>query len=227
MTMRRIETDDDVAEGLEALARIDRRLSAVIELAGPVPLRRRAPGYEGLAEIIVAQMVSKASAAAIWNRLVEEAGGCTPQKFATLSDAQCRRIGLSRSKEATLKGAAEAVLKGNIDPHDLCAMPAEDSIAAMTALKGVGAWTAEVYLLFCAGHADIFPAGDVALQSAAGHALALEGRPDQKALRQIAVAWQPWRGVAARLLWAYYATAMRRGDVIPTGGSEKGSNVSS
>ncbi len=217
MTVRRIDTLDDVAEGLEALMRIDGRLATVVERAGPVPLRRRAPGYQGLAEIIVAQMVSKASAAAIWKRLVEEAQGCAPEQIAALSDDQCRRMGLSRSKESTLKGAAIAIMKGEIDPHALCAMPAGESIAAMTALKGIGVWTAEVYLLFCAGHADIFPAGDIALQSAAGDAFGLGKRPDQKTLREIAAHWQPWRGVAARLFWAYYSTEMRRGDVIPTG----------
>ncbi|MEX3011405.1 DNA-3-methyladenine glycosylase [Hoeflea sp. TYP-13] len=217
MNVRTIETPDDVAEGLEALVRIDGRLAEVVEKAGPVPLRRRAPGFRGLAEIIVAQMVSKAAAAAIWKRLVDEAQGCAPEQIAALDDEQCRRIGLSRSKETTLKGAANAIISGDIDPRALCAMPAGDSIAAMTALKGVGVWTAEVYLLFCAGHGDIFPAGDVALQSAAGHAFQMGNRPDQKTLREIACRWQPWRGVAARLFWAYYSTEMRRGDVIPTG----------
>ncbi len=213
--MHTIDSLDDVKAGLAALAQMDGRLVPVIERAGVVPLRRRPPGYQGLAEIIVAQMVSKASANAIWKRLEVEAGDCAPQAIVALSDAQCRRIGLSRAKETTLKGAAQAVLDGAIDPQGLCGLPAEDAIKAMTDIKGIGAWTAEVYLLFCAGHADIFPAGDVALQDAAGHALGLEARPDQKNLRKIAVAWQPWRGVAARLLWAYYANAMRRGDVIP------------
>ena len=214
--MRRIDSLKDVQDGLEALAQLDRRLAYVIERAGPVPLRRRAPGYRGLAEIIVAQMLSKASANAIWTRLEAQAGGCDPAAVVALDDAQCRQIGLSRAKETTLKGAAQAVLDGAIDPRGLCSLPREEAIAAMTGIKGIGAWTAEVYLLFCAGHADIFPAGDVALQGAAGHALGLDGRPDQGTLREIALLWQPWRGVAARLLWAYYATAMRCGDVVPT-----------
>ncbi|MEM9105047.1 MAG: DNA-3-methyladenine glycosylase [Pseudomonadota bacterium] len=215
--MRTIDSLDDVRDGLAALARSDVRLVPVIEQAGAVPLRRRPPGYQGLAQIIVAQMVSKASANAIWARLEAEADGCQPQAIVALSDAQCRRIGLSRAKETTLKGAAQAVVEGAIDPLGLCSLPAEEAIKTLVGIKGIGVWTAEVYLLFCAGHADIFPAGDVALQSAAGHALGLEGRPDAKSLRQIAAAWQPWRGVAARLLWAYYANAMHRGDVVPTG----------
>jgi len=213
MQGRTIETLDDIAEGLEALVQIDGRLREVVERAGPVPLRRRTPGFEGLARTIVAQMVSKAAAAAIWERLVEEAAGCEPAQVAALSDAQCRRIGLPRSQEATLTGPAEAVQSGRLDPQALCVMPAEAAIAAMTTLKGIGVWTAEVYLLFCAGHSDVFPAGDLALRSAARRALGLEKRPDEKTLREIACRWQPWRSVAARLLWEYYTTEMRRRDV--------------
>ena len=215
MQGKTIETAEDITEGLDALVRVDGRLTEVVGKAGPVPLRRRAPGFEGLAQIVVSQMVSKAAAAAIWQRLVKEADGCAPGRIAALTDAQCRRIGLSGSREATLKGAAEAVLSGSLDPEALCLMPAEASIAAMTALKGIGVWTAEVYLLFCAGHRDIFPAGDLALRRAAGHALGLEPRPDQKTLREIARRWQPWRSVAARLFWAYYATEMQRQDAVP------------
>lgn len=219
MQARTIETPNDIAEGLEALVRLDRRLAEVVERAGPVPLRRRTPGFEGLAHIIVSQMVSKAAATAIWERLVEEAEGCEPGRVAGLSDAQCRRIGVSRSKEATLKDAAEAVLSGRLDPEALCLMPAEAAIAAMTVLKGVGVWTAEVYLLFCAGHRDVFPAGDLALRRAAGRALDLGTRPDEKTLREIAGRWRPWRSVAARLLWAYYSVEVRR-DAIPAVGED-------
>ncbi len=217
MQGRAIETSEDIAEGLDALVRIDGRLAEVVERAGAVPLRRSPPGFEGLARVIVSQMVSKAAAAAMWERLLEELDCCAPGRVAGLSDAQCRRIGLSRSKEMTLKRAADAVLGGSLDPIALCLMPAEAAIAAMTALKGVGVWTAEVYLLFCAGHRDIFPAGDLALRSAAGHALGLAERPGEKTLREIAGRWRPWRSVAARLLWAYYAAEMRGRDVAPTG----------
>ncbi|MCR9139584.1 MAG: DNA-3-methyladenine glycosylase [Alphaproteobacteria bacterium] len=215
--IRTIEKPQDISDGLEALRALDSRLAPVIAQAGPVPLRRQPPGFEGLAQIIVSQMVSKASAAALWTRLLDQTAGCDVSAVAALEERQCRQIGLSRSKEMTLKRAAEAALSGTLDPHALCHMPASDAISAMTLIKGIGPWTAEVYLLFCAGHGDIFPAGDVALQSAAGHALGHEQRPDAKALRVIAEQWQPWRGVAARLLWAYYATAMKRGDVIPSG----------
>jgi len=217
INIRVIDGPADIAEGLAALVELDGRLAAVVDWAGPVPLRRQAPGFEGLAQIIVSQMVSKASAAALWRRLMDQTDGGAPPRVLALSPEQCRAIGLSRAKEGTLRRAAAAVVDGALDPHALCAMPAAAAVAAMTTIKGIGLWTAEVYLLFCAGHGDIFPAGDVALQSAAGHALGYDKRPDQKALRALARAWRPWRGVAARLFWAYYANAMRRGDVLPAG----------
>ncbi len=210
-----IASKTDIETGLDALCAADPRLAEVRRKAGSTPLRRQDPGFAGLAQIIVAQMVSKASAAAIWGRLADQTGDVAPARVAALTDQQCRAIGLSRSKENTLRAAANAVLSGALDPQDLCRVPAEEAIAAMIAIKGIGRWTAEVYLLFCAGHADIFPAGDVALQSAVAHALRLADRPTQKQLYALSEEWSPWRGVAARLFWAYYANEMRRADVIP------------
>jgi DNA-3-methyladenine glycosylase II len=217
MHARIIASAADIEAGLEALCLLDARLAAVRERAGPVPLRRREPGYDGLAEVIVGQMVSKASAAALWQRLIVDTDGARPDRVAALSDGQCRLIGLSRAKERTLKCAAAAVIDGVLDPVRLCGMPSEDAISEMTRIPGIGPWTAEVYLLFCAGHADVFPAGDVALQSAVAHALELGERPAMRDLRRYAERWKPWRGVAARLFWAYYSTEMGRGDVIATG----------
>ena len=210
----RIETLDHIAEGIEALPKLDHRLGPVIAAAGEVPLRRRAPGYEGLAGIVVAQMVSRASADAIWTRLVARTGAVTPETIAALDDAAFREIGFSRAKQATLKGVAAACLDGTLDLDHLCTLTPDEAIGRMTALKGIGPWTAEVYLLFCAGHPDVFPAGDIALQNAARHAFDLEERPGQRRLKELATIWSPWRGVAARLLWAYYARAMNR-EVVP------------
>lgn len=208
--MRKIDSEADVAEGLAGLAQIDPRLAQAIELAGPVPLRRRPPGYASLAEIIVSQMVSKASANALLRKLQASIGEITPEAVLVLDDAGARAVGLSGAKTATLRLVAEAVLAGKLDLDHLCTVPGKAALAEMTAVRGVGPWTAEVYLLFCAGHADVFPSGDVALQSAAARVLELESRPAPKALAGIAESWSPWRGVAARLLWAYYATQMRR-----------------
>jgi len=212
--MRRIDSTDDIAEGLLALGRSDVRLARVIELAGPVPLRRKPPGYAALAEIILSQMVSKASASALWRKLEATAGEISPEAILAISPEDLREAGLSRAKAETLCRVGEAVLAGDLDLEHLCNLEARAAIRAMTAIKGVGPWTAEVYLLFCAGHPDVFPAGDVALQSAAGHALGMEARPSQRDLAILSEGWSPWRGVAARLFWAYYAAVMRR-DATP------------
>ncbi len=210
MQLHIIRTQADVAAGLVGLALLDARLRAVIDRAGPVPLRRHDPGYRGMAGIIVSQMVSRASADAIWRRLEEAAGDVTPHHVLNLTDAECRAVGLSRAKAETLRRVAEAVDRGTVDLDAICQMEAGAAVQALTALKGIGRWTAEVYLLFCAGHPDIFPAGDVALQNAVAHGLGLSIRPSQAELDEIAATWSPWRGVSARLFWAYYARAMRR-----------------
>ncbi|WP_377290554.1 DNA-3-methyladenine glycosylase family protein [Rhizobium sp. SG2393] len=214
---RRIETQGDIAEGLMALAALDPRLVAVIAATGPVPLRRGPPGFAGLAEVIVGQMVSKASAAAIWARLAPAGSLLTPDAMAGMDEAGCRAAGLSQAKARALKGVAQACLSGDLDLHAVCDLPGEAAIAALTALPGVGAWTAEVYLLVHAGHPDIFPAGDVALRAAVGRAFGLDPRPDIAATRALSEGWVPWRSVAARLFWAYYARHVR-----PTGGLAAG-----
>ena len=212
--MQPIAGIEDVETGLSALLAEDPSLAEVAAIAGPLPLRLSEPGFAGLAHIVVAQMVSRASADAIWRRLQEEAGEITPHHILGLTEDSCRRIGLSRAKSATLRLVAEAVDRGDIDLDAVCHMEAEVAVRILTQLKGIGRWTAEVYLLFCAGHPDIFPSGDVALQNAVAHALGLRIRPSVAELDRIAEAWAPWRGISARLFWAYYAREMRR-EVAP------------
>lgn len=211
-----IRNEDDVRLGLEALLRLDPRLVPIAAQAGPVPLRLREPGFAGLAHIIVSQMVSRASAEAIWRRMLPADGLLTAEGYALLHAEAWRDFGLSRAKAETLSRIAETVVSGHLDLAGLCLRPPEEALGELTALKGVGPWTAEVYLMFCGGHADVFPAGDVALQSAVGAAFGLAARPEAKALTALAEAWSPWRSVAARLFWAYYATKTRR-DMVPTG----------
>lgn len=213
--MRLIETLDDVAEGLDALARADRRLVAVIETAGPVPLRRQPAGFEGLARIVVAQQISVAAAASIWGRLEAGLGTVTPETFAACPDEIARSYGLSRGKAKTLKAAAEAALDGRIDFAALSAVSVDEAHAALTPLPGIGPWTADIFLLFCAGHPDVWPGGDLALAAALHHAFGLDARPDARASVAIAEAWAPWRGVAARLFWAYYGAVKAKGGFDP------------
>ncbi|TDH34845.1 DNA-3-methyladenine glycosylase 2 family protein [Pseudohoeflea suaedae] len=215
-----IETQSDIARGLRQLAEADPRLVPVIAQAGPLPLRRKPAGFASLAEIILSQMVSKASAAALQAKLEARLGNITPEGVLSLNDEAARAVGLSRAKAETLRRIAESLVLAEaperLDLDHLCECPVNEAMALMTAIKGVGPWTAEVYLLFCAGHRDVFPSGDIALQSAAQHALGLENRPSARQLARTAESWAPWRGVAARLLWAYYATAMKR-DATPLG----------
>jgi len=208
--MRRIDTLGDIEAGLEALVLADTRLADIRARSHAVPLRRSEPGFESLASIIVAQQVSTVSAAAIWARLKQAIDPLTPEAYIAGGEEAWRFAGLSRPKQRTLLAVSQALAEGALDLHELCDLPAEEAIAAMTAIKGIGPWTAEVYLLFSAGHPDIFPAGDVALQTAVGHAFAHASRPDAAALRKLAEDWAPWRGVAARLFWAYYAAIKGR-----------------
>lgn len=203
--MRRIDTDDDVAAGLADLARLDARLAPVIAVAGPVPLRRRPPGFEGLARIVVAQQVSAQAATSIWNRFATTVGGSVePAILGRFDDETLRGAGLSAAKVRTLRAVAAAVAEG-LDLEAAAFEPVEEATRRLTALKGIGPWTAEVFLLFCAGHPDVWPGGDLALQAAVGDAMGLAERPSEKLCREIASAWSPHRGVAARLFWAYYA----------------------
>ncbi|MCB1492180.1 MAG: DNA-3-methyladenine glycosylase 2 family protein [Rhodobiaceae bacterium] len=212
--MRIIACVDDIAAALDGLAAADPRLVPVMKIAGPVPLRRRAPGFEGLAEIVVSQQVSKASAEAIWGRLMTEVAPFAPETFIGVDDEALKRAGLSRPKQRTLRAVAAALCDG-FDLDTTAQMEGTEAIAAMTALHGIGPWTAEVYLMFCCGHPDLFPARDVALQNAVQHAFGLEERPGEKALYALSEQWAPWRATAARLFWAYYAAIRGGRESVP------------
>jgi DNA-3-methyladenine glycosylase II len=201
--LKPIETKRDITRATKALLVADPRLVPVAEVAGPLPLRRREGGFEGLASIVTAQQISDSAAASIWARFKTAVDPFTPQQYLATSEETLRAVGLSRPKIKTLCGIAAAAIDGFdlVAVHDL---PAEQAMAAMMALKGIGPWTAEIYLLFCVGHPDIFPAGDLALQVGVQQGLGLRKRPDEKKLRKLAQKWVPWRGVAARLFWAYY-----------------------
>ena len=213
--MNRITDLGDIEFGLAALLEIDPRLKPLSRLAGPLPLRLRAPGFAGLAEIIVSQQVSKTSAAAMFGRLVNLVEPLTAENILALGEEPMIAAGLSRAKQSTLTLVASAIQHNGLDLEALCYMPVDEAQNSLTTIKGIGPWTAEVFLLFCAGHPDIFPAGDVALQHAVGVGLGLTQRPKDKEVRQLAEQWSPWRGIAARLFWAYYAHLKQGRDVIP------------
>lgn len=212
--MQRIDSLDDVDAGLNALCASDSRLIRVRQIAGEVPLRRSPPGFESLASNIVAQQVSTASARAIFGRMIRLIDPLEPAAILAAEEAVFREIGLSRPKQRTLLAVANAVVAGELDLEALCLLEPGDAIQQMTAVSGIGPWTAEVYLLFSAGHPDIFPARDVALQAAVAAALDLPARPTDTELTILAESWAPWRGVAARLFWAFYREMRGREGVL-------------
>jgi DNA-3-methyladenine glycosylase II len=205
---RTILSDDDMREGIRALRRKCPHMRLVHEHAGDPPLRPHRPGFEGLARIVVGQQLSIASAAAIWGRMQVAVQPMTPKALLKMTDAQLRTAGLSAGKVRTLRAASEAIIAG-LDLDRLAQAPETEVHEALTALPGIGPWSADIYLLFCLGRADAFAAGDLALQIAARAALGLDQRPSREELFAIAERWRPWRGVAAHLLWAYYKVAGR------------------
>ena len=201
--MRIIATEADIAEGLAFLTERDPHLAIVSAAAGPIPLRRAAPGFAGLARVVIGQQVSTRSAEAIWARFAAAFPGGAPEEIAASDEATLRGIGLSGAKIATLRAIAAAAADG-LDLTALADLPAEDAHARLTAIRGIGPWTADIYLLFCLGHPDVFPAGDLALRHAVADALGRDGPVPIPELAAMAVRWSPWRAVAARLFWSYY-----------------------
>ena len=205
MTHRKLDSAEALKVHLRALLRRDARLKAIYKTAGPFEVRKTDPGFAGLARVITGQQLSVSSARAIWSRFERLEGALTPEGYLRLTELAVRGVGFSAGKYRTVRALAAAMVEGQLDIDALEAMPAADAVAALSAIKGIGPWTAEIYLMFCAGHPDIFPVGDLALQKAVAHAFELEARPMGKALAAIAEAWAPHRATAALLFWRYYA----------------------
>lgn len=180
-------------------------MAQIYALAGEPPLRRRPAGFKGLARVIVSQQLSVASAGAIWGRLEARVEPFTASSLLAASDRDLVRVGLSVAKIATLRGLAEAIEGGSLDLEALADEPEEMIHAKLTALRGIGPWTADIYILFCLARADAWSPGDLALQHAVKDAFGLEARPSQDRMVEIAECWRPWRSVAARMLWSYYS----------------------
>jgi DNA-3-methyladenine glycosylase II len=208
-----IESTDDLAKGLGHLVKVDPRLEAVAKAAGVLPLRRRAAGFAGLARIITGQQLSVASADAIWSRFELAFPEMNADAVLKARVPRFRKAGMSAAKIKTLRAIASAVRDG-LDLDTLAHMPADEAHARLTAIHGIGPWTADIYLLFCLGHPDVFPVGDLALRVAVSDAFALEAPISPARRAEMAEAWSPWRSVAATLFWAYYAN-MRKRKAVP------------
>ncbi len=209
-----LNSQTDLDDAVTALVKLDPRLQPILAMAGMPALRRRAPGFEGLAQIIVGQQVSVASASAIWGRV---SGAFVPFHHDALRRARTdrlERLGLSAAKIKTLKGIARELAAERLNLDVLAEEDADAAHHTLTRLHGIGPWTADVYLLFCLGHGDAWPAGDVAIQESIKVGLGLATRPTEKQMAPLAEPWRPLRGAAAHLWWSYYHAIKKREGVI-------------
>jgi DNA-3-methyladenine glycosylase II len=208
-----IYAPEGLAEGIAALAG-EGVFRAILERAGAPRFRRRINGFATLLHIILEQQVSIDAAAAMHRRLAGLCRPLAPEPFLALDDATLRRCGFSRQKTGYARGLAAAVMAGRIDFAALAAASDAEAFAALVALKGIGRWSAEIYMIFALGRADVWPAADLGLQLAVAECLGLAARPGEAALRELGAAWRPWRSVAACLFWQSYLAA--RGRTAPS-----------
>jgi DNA-3-methyladenine glycosylase II len=214
-----LNTQADLEEAIHALVKQDPRLEPILELAGMPALRRREPGYAGLAAIVCGQQLSTASAAAIWARLTAAFDPFHHDALRRARAERLGRLGLSGAKIRTLKNLARELAADRLDLDALANGDADAAHNTLTALHGIGPWTADVYLLFCLGHGDAWPAGDLAVQEAVRIGLGLRTRPTARQMAPLAEPWRPMRGAAAYLWWTYYRALKKREGVI--GAAEK------
>lgn len=214
MDKERLKSRAILEAHLRGLVANDPRLKSVMAACGEVPLRDSVDGFEGMAKIVVGQQVSVAAAAAIWGRFSDLMETICAAEFLAHSEDEVRGAGLSVNKFRTLCVVAEAEQSGKLHFDKLAGLAADEAIGQLTMLKGVGPWTAEIYLLFCLGHPDIFPAGDLALQKMVGHINGLKDVPKEKETRALTAMWSPYRGAAARLMWRYFAVLKDKEGIV-------------
>jgi DNA-3-methyladenine glycosylase II len=207
----RLKTQQELDAAVAVLIDQCPDLARAHALAGTPPIRHRNADFAGLANIIVAQQVSTASARAIWARVADGLGVVTPKAILSRDEDALRALGLSRPKVRALQAAATAATDGTLDLDAFRHQPDDAVRAALTGVKGIGPWTADIYLLFCLGRADVWPAGDLAVMEALQLLRALDAVPRGDARYDLAESWRPYRGAAALLLWAYYGAVKRPG----------------
>jgi DNA-3-methyladenine glycosylase II len=214
-----LNTQADLEDAIHALVKLDPRLKPVFDLTGMPALRQREPGFAGLAAIVTGQQFSTASAAAIWGRLSVAFDPFDHDAIRKARASRLGRLGLSAAKIKTLKHIARELAEERLNLDVLANEDADAAHNTLTALHGIGPWTADVYLLFCLGHGDAWPAGDLAVQEAVKIGLGLKTRPTPKEMAPLAEPWRPLRGAAAHLWWSYYRVLKKREGVI--GGPQK------
>ncbi len=194
----------DLRRSIDELAALDPHVAEWLPRIGYPKPRARPIGFVGFARAIVAQQVSVAAATGIWNKLEAGLGAMEPSRIIEVPDDTLRTMGLSRQKASYIRGLAEAVASGALDFDDLHAAEDEEAIATITKLKGLGRWSAEIYLLFAMRRPDVWPGNDLALQEAMRILKKLRTRPDEKRLRKLGEAWRPHRSAGALFLWHVY-----------------------
>ena len=209
-----LNTQADLEAAITTLVKQDPRLKPVLKLAGMPALRRREPGFAGLAAIVCGQQVSTASAAAIWRRVSAAFDPFHHDALRKARDGRLGRLGLSAAKIKTVKNLAREIAAGRLNLDVLANEDADAAHNTLTALHGIGPWTADIYLLFCLGHGDAWPGGDLAVQEAVKIGLGLKTRPTPKEMAPLAEPWRPLRGAAAHLWWTYYRALKKREGVI-------------
>src|SRR5689334_23427159 len=209
-----LNSQDDLEEAIHALVKLDPRLKPILERAGMPALRRREPGFVGLAHIVCGQQLSTARAGAIWERLTKAFDPFDHDAVRRARTDRLGRLGLSAAKIKTLKYIARDIAAERLNLDVLAEEDADAAHHTLTALHGIGPWTADVYLLFCLGHGDAWPAGDLAVQEAVKVGLGLPTRPTTKHMAPLAEPWRPLRGAAAHLWWSYYHVLKGRAGVL-------------
>jgi DNA-3-methyladenine glycosylase II len=209
-----LNTQSDLEDAIHRLVKQDGRLKPILERTGMPSLRRREAGFVGLALIICGQQLSTASAGAIWDRLCKAFDPFDEKAVRHARTDRLGRLGLSAAKIKTLKSLARELAAERINLDVLAEEDADAAHHTLTALHGIGPWTADVYLLFCLGHGDAWPAGDLAVQEAVRMGLGLKMRPTPKEMAPLAEPWRPLRGAAAHLWWSFYRTIKKREGVI-------------
>lgn len=219
-----LNTQADLDDAINALINLDPRLAPVLALAGMPALRRREPGYAGLAAIVCGQQLSTKAAAAIWGRVNAAFDPFHHDALKSARSDKLGRLGLSAAKIKSLKFIARELCAERLNLDVLAEGDADAAHATLTKLHGIGPWTADIYLLFCLGHGDAWPAGDLAIQEAMRIGLGLRSRPSVKEMQPLAEPWRPLRGAAAHLWWAYYHAVKKREGILP-GTSKSVSNT--
>jgi DNA-3-methyladenine glycosylase II len=204
-----------LAEGVASLIRVDGDFARVVSTFGPPPMWGREPGFPTLVRIILEQQVSLASARAAFDNLVTAVRTVAPGTFIKLTDRRLKKIGFSRQKAGYCRGLAEAILKEEFDLNAVSGMDDAAARSTLMRLKGIGPWTADIYLLMALRRPDIWPSGDVALATSLREVKGLSYRPDGEEWERIALPWRPWRAIAARLLWHNYLSTRRKDGRTP------------